>query len=201
MKANSIKKLCGIVLSAATIMSMATVGFADMDAQGNNTTAGTGSTVPVVVTAAAPTFKAILPLSLPVSVDATGKVTPATNAKIENESSYGKIRVKGVVVTAATKDKDGNALAKPWNLNEFDAAYATMPVNARNFGFKINTIAIPKADGTIADSNFGSTSANLPAIEKGASLAIKYDALIAPQSDGLDGETVGSTVFTIGWDD
>ena len=188
----NIKRLATLCLALVLVMACSVGAFAaDPEVPGTQDvdTADGSSTIPVVVTVEAPVFKAVVPVSLPVSVMADGTVITADNASIKNQSSFGSIKVTSVEFTATT----------PWEIKEFTdkATFGQLPVNSKVFGFKVNNCSA-STDGAV---NINST--DFPIIHIGAAnkLTLAYDMLIAPQSIAFSAEAVGSVVITIGWAD
>lgn len=199
MKITALKKIVTLSMAVAMLSAMTVVGHAAAPVAENtqeNIAASTGSTVPVIVDATPLTFKAVVPVSLPVSVDVNGDVTTATNGSIENQSSYGKIRVKGVSVQQTD----------PYVLNDFSdkATFGAMKVDSSNYAFKLQGFSVKAGgDADMATTEGAAFAEAYPDIAIGADQALKltYDALMAPQSLGLVNTTVGNVVFTLGWAD
>ena len=144
----------------------------------------TGSaSVPVNVTREAATFSVVVPTTLPISVDADGNVTTATDATIINNSS---------APVAVTKVE--LASLSDWTLAAYSRDILNLPVDAKQFGLQMNI-----GDKTVATSNSGTSdvlSDSLNAqIVKGQNCAVTYNARTAAVSD----TQIANVVFTVGW--
>lgn len=173
------KKIVASLLSLIMIVSLATSVLAvDIATDGGN------AKVPVKLTAEALRFSVTVPTSLPVNVDAYGKVTTATDAKIVNNSA-GPVKVKDVSVTAVS----------PWTLTEY-ADLSGEKVGTQKFGMQIQNTNV-STDGTCS-----ATFDVIPAKsgDTVGSIDLTYDAKVAPQSTKID-TTIANVVFTVGWDE
>ena len=148
----------------------------------------TGSaSVPVNVTREAATFSVVVPTTLPISVDADGNVTTATDASIINNSS---------APVAVTKVE--LASLSEWTLAAYSRDILNLPVDAKQFGLQMNI-----GDKTVATSNSGTSdvlSDSLNArIVKGQNCAVTYNALFPAQTAAVSDTQIANVVFTVGW--
>ena len=148
----------------------------------------TGSaSVPVNVTREAATFSVVVPTTLPISVDADGNVTTATDATIINSSSA------PVAVTKVELTSQSN-----WTLAAYSRDILNLSVDTRQFGLQMNI-----GDKTIATSNSGTSdilSDSLNArIAKGQNCAVTYNALFPAQTAAVSDTQIANVVFTVGW--
>lgn len=148
----------------------------------------TGSaSVPVNVTREAATFSVTVPTTLPISVDANGNVTTATDAAINNNSG---------APVAVTKVE--LASLSDWTLAAYSRDILNFPVDTKQFGLQMNI-----GDKTIATSNSGTSdilSDSLNArIAKGQNCAVNYNALFPAQTAAVSDTQIANVVFTVGW--
>lgn len=148
----------------------------------------TGSaSVPVNVTREAATFSVTVPTTLPISVDANGNVTTATDATIINNSS---------APVAVTKVE--LASLSDWTLAAYSRDILNLPVDAKQFGLQMNI-----GDKTVATSNSGTSdvlSDSLNAqIVKGQNCAVTYNALFPARTAAVSDTQIANVVFTVGW--
>ena len=148
----------------------------------------TGSaSVPVNVTREAATFSVTVPTTLPISVDANGNVTTATDAAINNNSGA------PVAVTKVELTSQSN-----WTLAAYSRDILNLPVDTRQFGLQMNI-----GDKTVATSNSGTSdilSDSLNAqIAKGQICAVTYNALFPAQTTAVSDTQIANVVFTVGW--
>ena len=148
----------------------------------------TGSaSVPVNVTREAATFSVVVPTTLPISVDADGNVTTATDATIINNSS---------APVAVTKVE--LASLSDWTLAAYSRDILNLPVDAKQFGLQMNI-----GDKTVATSNSGTSdvlSDSLNArIVKGQNCAVNYNALFPARTAAVLDTQIANVVFTVGW--
>ena len=151
-----------------------------------DSTTGSAS-VPVNVTREAATFSVVVPTTLPISVDADGNVTTATDATIINSSSA------PVAVTKVELTSQSN-----WTLAAYNRDILNLPVDAKQFGLQMNI-----GDKTVATSNSGTSdilSDSLNAqIAKGQNCAVTYNALFPAQTAAVSDTQIANVVFTVGW--
>ena len=148
----------------------------------------TGSaSVPVNVTREAATFSVVVPTTLPISVDADGNVTTATDAAIINNSGA------TVAVTKVELNSQSN-----WTLAAYNRDILNLPVDAKQFGLQMNI-----GDKTVATSNSGTSdilSDSLNAqIAKGQNCAVTYNALFPARTAAVSDTQIANVVFTVGW--
>lgn len=148
----------------------------------------TGSaSVPVNVTREAATFSVVVPTTLPISVDADGNVTTATDTAIINTSGA------TVAVTKVELNSQSN-----WTLAAYNRDILNLPVDAKQFGLQMNI-----GDKTVATSNSGTSdilSDSLNAqIAKGQNCAVTYNALFPARTAAVSGTQIANVVFTVGW--
>ena len=156
--------------------------------EGTSVDSATGSaSVPVTVTREAATFSVTVPTTLPISVDANGNVTTATDAAINNNSGA------SVAVT-----KVELAYLSDWTLAAYSRDILNLPVDTRQFGLQMNI-----GDKTVATSNSGTSdilSDSLNArIAKGQNCAVTYNALFPAQTAAVSDTQIANVVFTVGW--
>ena len=156
--------------------------------EGTSVDSATGSaSVPVTVAREAATFSVVVPTTLPISVDADGNVTTATDATIINNSS---------APVAVTKVE--LASLSDWTLAAYSRDILNLPVDTRQFGLQMNI-----GDKTIATSNSGTSdilSDSLNAqIAKGQNCAVTYNALFPAQTAAISNTQIANVVFTVGW--
>ena len=148
----------------------------------------TGSaSVPVTVAREAATFSVTVPTTLPISVDANGNVTTATDAAINNNSG---------APVAVTKVE--LASLSDWTLAAYSRDILNLPVDTRQFGLQMNI-----GGKTVATSNSGTSdilSDSLNAqIAKGQKCAATYNALFPAQTAAVSGTRIANVVFTVAW--
>lgn len=148
----------------------------------------TGSaSVPVNVTREAATFSVVVPTTLPISVDADGNVTTATDTAIINNSGA------TVAVTKVELNSQSN-----WTLAAYNRDILNLPVDAKQFGLQMNI-----GDKTVATSNSGTSdilSDSLNAqIAKGQNCAVTYNALFPARTAAVSDTQIANVVFTVGW--
>ena len=156
--------------------------------EGTSVDSTTGSaSVPVNVTREAATFSVVVPTTLPISVDADGNVTTATDAAINNNSGA------PVAVTKVELTSQSN-----WTLATYSRDILNLPVDTKRFGLQMNI-----GDKTIATSNSGTSdilSDSLNArIAKGQNCAVNYNALFPAQTAAVSDTQIANVVFTVGW--
>lgn len=148
----------------------------------------TGSaSVPVNVTREAATFSVTVPTTLPISVDADGNVTTATDAAIINSSG---------APVAVTKVE--LASLSDWTLAAYSRDILNLPVDTKQFGLQMNI-----GNKTVATSSRGTSdvlSDSLNArIAKGQNCAVTYNALFPAQTAAVSDTQIANVVFTVGW--
>lgn len=156
--------------------------------EGTSVDSTTGSaSVPVNVTREAATFSVVVPTTLPISVDADGNVTTATDAAIINSSG---------APVAVTKVE--LASLSDWTLAAYSRDILNLPVDTRQFGLQMNI-----GGKTVATSNSGTSdilSDSLNArIAKGQNCAVTYNALFPAQTAAVSDTQIANVVFTVGW--
>ena len=142
---------------------------------------------PSTVAREAATFSVTVPTTLPISVDANGNVTTATDAAIINNSG---------APVAVTKVE--LASLSDWTLAAYSRDILNLSVDAKQFGLQMNI-----GDKTIATSNSGTSdilSDSLNArIAKGQNCAVNYNALFPAQTAAVSDTKIANVVFTVGW--
>lgn len=145
------------------------------------------ASVPVTVAREAATFNVTVPTTLPISVDADGNVTTATDAAINNNSGA------PVAVTKVELTSQSN-----WTLAAYSRDILNLPVDTKQFGLQMNI-----GNKTIATSNSGTSdilSDSLNAqIAKGQKCAVTYNALFPAQTAAVLNTQIANVVFTVGW--
>ena len=149
----------------------------------------TGSaSVPVNVTREAATFSVTVPTSLPITVDADGNVTTATDAAIINNSGA-PVAVKSVEVIGQNK----------WEIAPYDkVTIRSLPVNTMSFGLRIELGGIASATSINGPSEILAYNSNID-IDRQQKLTITYDALIPAQEKGILNTQIANVVYTIAW--
>ena len=148
----------------------------------------TGSaSVPVNVTREAAAFSVVVPTTLPISVDADGNVTTATDATIINNSG---------ATVAVTKVE--LASLSDWTLAAYSRDILNLPVDAKQFGLQMNI-----GDKTVATSNSGTSDVLSDSINaqivKGQNCAVTYNALFPARTAAVSDTQIANVVFTVGW--
>lgn len=156
--------------------------------EGTSVDSTTGAaSVPVTVTREAATFSVTVPTTLPISVDADGNVTTATDATIINNSGA------PVAVTKAELTSQSN-----WTLAAYSRDILNLPVDTKQFGLQMNI-----GNKTVATSNRGTSdvlSDSLNArIAKGQNCAVTYNALFPAQTAAVSDTQIANVVFTVAW--
>ena len=156
--------------------------------EGTSVDSTTGAaSVPVNVTREAAIFSVVVPTTLPISVDADGNVTTATDAAIINNSGA------PVAVTKVELNSQSN-----WTLAAYSRDILNLSVDAKQFGLQMNI-----GNKTIATSNSGTSdilSDSLNArIAKGQNCAVTYNALFPAQTTAVSDTQIANVVFTVGW--
>lgn len=156
--------------------------------EGTSVDSATGSaSVPVTVAREAATFSVTVPTTLPISVDANGNVTTATDAAIINNSGA------PVAVTKVELTSQSN-----WTLAAYSRDILNLPVDTKQFGLQMNI-----GNKTVAISNSGTSdvlSDSLNArIAKGQNCAVTYNALFPAQTAAVSDTQIANVVFTVGW--
>lgn len=145
------------------------------------------ASVPVTVAREAATFSVTVPTTLPISVDADGNVTTATDAAINNNSGA------PVAVTKVELTSQSN-----WTLAAYSRDILNLPVDTKQFGLQMNI-----GNKTVATSNRGTSdilSDSLNArIAKGQNCAVTYNALFPAQTAAVSGTRIANVVFTVAW--
>ena len=163
---------CVLALSMITTIPAFAVDITD----------GTG-TSEVQVDAEATQFSITVPSILPISVDAKGNRTVATDAKILN-NSYGPV----LVIEAEVQTKNG------WMLVDETHNFAKDKVNTKNLRAMLQE-ATAAADGAVVIKR-----ADWPSIPGGGGeLPLAYDVEVSAQRQALT-EEVAQVVFTVDWD-
>ena len=127
-------------------------------------------------------FKVSVPTSLPVAVDSDNNVTVASSAEIIN---HGNIDVE--VESAVIETADG------WSLTSFDKDFTKVPVNTKQYGFRLNGEDCYNKDHHCLCDMWGV----FDVIPAGESLSFTYDANVAIQSDWYLNWNIGEVVFTV----
>lgn len=150
----------------------------------------TGSaSVPINVTREAATFSVTVPTSLPITVDADGNVTTATDAAIINNSGA-PVAVESVEVIGQNK----------WEIAPYDkVAVRSLPVNTMSFGLRIELGGIASATSINGLSEILAYNSNID-IDRQQKLTITYDALIPAQEKGIRDTQIANVVYTIAWE-
>ena len=168
-----VNKFISLLLSLCLCLSGISVYAADI------TSAGSTGNSPVELTMESSSFSVSLPLGLLVEVTRDGEIYTATECAIINNSR------SPIVVADVLVETDS-----PWVLEDFNAAYYSMPVNTAKLGFQLNTENVG-LDGKVALDR-----GNWPVIYGYDEMELDYDANLPAVSE--DKETVmGKVIFTI----
>ena len=156
--------------------------------EGTSVDSTTGAaSIPVTVAREVATFSVTVPTTLPISIDADGNVTTATDAAIIN-SSGAPVAVTKVELVSLSD----------WTLAAYSRDILNLPVDAKQFGLQMNI-----GDKTVATSNSGTSdvlSDSLNArIAKGQNCAVTYNALFPAQTAAVSDTQIANVVFTVGW--
>ncbi len=197
------KKVISIVLTLCVICAFSVCAFAAEINQSNS-----DAIIPVYLTSTVdgteegeltPTALSVtVPTSLPMVMNQNGDVTTATDCKITN-NSYGAVRVKTVIISAA----DG------WNLTPFGdkstLAFEKVDSNKLGFAMKIgggkqvctadNESAQQLIGGAIEGcymAGVGSTDLN--------SVSVEYSAIVTPISKAMNQVAIANVTFVVEWD-
>jgi len=127
-------------------------------------------------------FSVTVPTSLALTVSKSGKVYAPTNAAIVNNST-GNVAVTGITVTTANG----------WRLVPYDYNMAAAKVNSKLIGFSVNGAKTTKSGNGEALTLPGNWQ-----IAKGASLSLKYDAVVSATSVPIN-QQVLTIVFVVDW--
>jgi len=140
-----------------------------------------------------------VPTTLPLAMSDDGTVTTATNCHIENHS-YGAVRVKSVVVSAANG----------WKLTAFDAkeTLASEKVNSNKIGFamrvgggsQVSTRSGNAASQILISSPVSGCYMTGEGNAAACKAAVDYSAIITPLNKTMDNVTVANAVFVVEWD-
>lgn len=144
-----------------------------IDSDGNGTSE-------VIVTTEAIQMTVTVPVYLPVSVDAAGNVTTATNAKIVNKS-YAPV----VVAETAAITPNGSWTAQSWDHN-----FSKDVIGTKNFAISLNGENSDSASVHLGDSTDRTIYDNYD---------FTYGVKISGQRTPLSNEKVADVVFTISW--
>lgn len=156
--------------------------------EGTSVDSATGATsVPVTVTREAATFSVTVPTTLPISVDADGNVTTATDATIINSSG---------APVAVTKVE--LASQSDWTLAAYSRDILNLPVDTKQFGLQMNIGNKTVATSSSGTSDILSDSLNAR-IAKGQNCAVTYNALFPAQTAAVSGTRIANVVFTVAW--
>lgn len=168
-----VNKFISLLLSLCLCLSGISVYAADI------TSAGSTGNSPVTLEMQSSSFSVSLPLGLLVEVTRDGEIYTATECAIINNSR------SPIVVADVLVETDS-----PWVLEDFNAAYYSMPVNTAKLGFQLNTENVG-LDGKVALDR-----GNWPVIYGYDEMELDYDANLPAVSE--DKETVmGKVIFTI----
>lgn len=157
-------------------------GIRDGQAESNTIINIGDNVIPISVDADPVVFRAVVPVSLPVSVANDGSVLTANNASVTNNSSYGYIRVDNIKL-----EPIGD-----WSIKDSNLDFSNMNVNTKAFSFELNDKVPDASSGQINLSE-------LPVLGLNKSIALEYGVKIPPQANGLDKENIANIVITVGW--
>lgn len=182
------KKLAAVALAAAMALSCVCPAFALNVSGTTNVVDGTGAST-IQVTAEATQMTVTVPTILPMSVDAQGNTTVATDAKVVNKS-YGAVEVQALQVTGKNS----------WTLVGYDHDFTADKVGSKNFALDVDgehadaansgAVAVSTALGAQIDG-MNTTDSD----ERGFS----YDGQISPQKVALTDTEIATVTFTIDW--
>lgn len=185
-------KFLSLVMALAMVLSMSAIpSFADSTI---STAGGTG-TSDVVLTVAAPTFSVTVPTSLPISVAADGTVTTSDAAVITN-NSYGAVKVTNLAI----------AHSGDYVICNYTDDFTSKAVGSKNIGMQIGNngdATLESTTGadaiTFQQSNWGQIAGKLPTGDA-PTLSVDYNAKTSAFAAAVDGATVATVTFTVGWD-
>lgn len=151
--------------------------------------AGTPTTVPVVLTVDPAVFSVTVPTELPVHINGAGEVSTPEFVSILNNSAA-PVEVKNVSVTAAEN----------WTLIDFTTDKSTFKIDEHKLGLNLNGVA------TGANGVWTFDASKWPAIAAkngtdAGEYQFNYQAILPPQTNNSNGQTMANVVFTIGWAD
>ena len=126
-------------------------------------------------------FSVCVPTALPIYASSDGTVTCADNLQIINNAAS-PIAVTDITVTA----ENG------WELSDMNEDFSSMPLDSNRFALSFCGSTVPLSG--CADL------ANIPALEGYETFTVFYDARVSPCSCPLEGEMIGSIVFTVGYE-
>ena len=144
------------------------------------------SAAEVPVQTGANIFKVSVPTSLPVAVDSDNNVTVASSAEIVNQ---GNVDVE--IESAVIEPSDG------WSLTSFDTDFTKVPVDTKQYGFKLNDTDCYNKDHHCRCDVWGA----FDAIPAGETLSFTYNANVAIQSGWYLNWNIGQVVFTVSLSD
>ena len=177
------KKILSGVLATVLVASLTVPTFAtQLNSAGD-------ATIPVELTVTAATFSVTVPTALPITVDATGAVTTATDAKIVN-NSHGAVKVTNMTISGVDD----------WVIVDYDSAnMSAEKANSHKVAMVIN------GDKTTADDTISFTESNFPKLDGTNAgdtdeLVINYNAKLPAQTAAINGSAIANIVFTVGWD-
>ena len=168
-----VNKFISLLLSLCLCLSGISVYAADI------TSAGSTGNSPVELTMESSSFSVSLPLGLLVEVTRDGEIYTATECAIINNSR------SPIVVADVLVETDS-----PWVLEDFNAAYYSMPVNTAKLGFQLNTENVG-LDGKVALER-----SNWPVIYGYDEMKLDYDANLPAVSEDKE-SVMGKVIFTI----
>lgn len=191
-------KFWALALAAVMALSCVAPGALAADltvgTETNTVADGSGSSL-VKVTAEATQMTVTVPAILPISVDDTGTVTVATDAKVINKS-YGAVKVTNL--SAASNGS--------WTLQAYDHNFMADKVGTKNYTVSIDgnpadptnsgAIEVSAALGAQIDgAEFSSAGALTTATERG----FTYTGRISAQKTALTNEEISTITFTVDW--
>lgn len=154
--------------------------YVNYDEPNEITQSGGSRNTKVTLTTTPANLRVTVPTVLPVSVDADNNVTVATNAQIQN-LSQGQVDVTNAVLSGSNS----------WSLAAFDTDFKAVPVNTKQYGFKLLGYNVP-VSGNAYNNQFSTIDGN-------SALNLTYDANVAIQSDAISDQDIGIIVFTVAW--
>lgn len=193
----SLSKVMTSVLAVSILASSAVTAFAidppTVDGTVSIDAAGGSQTVPVKLEAEAVQFSVTVPSSLPVALDAKGKVQVASDAKIVN-NGYAPVKVKNITIAAQGT----------WESVDYDTFEpADEALNTNKFALMMNEQIKTTGANKL---NFEDTMLKaIPATDPEGTtdeLAITYSAKVPGRTTAIsEPEIMANVVFTIGWAD
>jgi hypothetical protein len=184
------------------------------------TKSGKSADAPITLTATKSQLNVTVPTVLPITMDAYGRVTTATNAAITN-NSYGPICVESATITALNG----------WSLVAADADLTSNPLGTKNLGFGLQITGSANAsagtqtasttatggneqkffnadgakllviNGTKMNASTTTDSAAVGTLVNPKKLNITYNAVVSPQKVKSTNTQIAKVSFVVKWNE